>query len=158
MEIGNEDLDFTPAVEDQFNAAEESEDQEWGAMRKAESVVNKWLDFKRVKPLTREDFKDNIRSIVRAVADGVLSVDENHALVHQLIFPIGEGEKYKVFKYKPRLSDRDKTPYMKGVSLTDGKALTYATIAALANIPRGIIAAMDAEDMRIARAIAVFFI
>lgn len=124
----------------------------------ANQEVEAWLDYKNVRGKKREGLKEQIENIADAISEGILSINEEKYIVHRLLMPVGEEVKIEELKYKPRLSDKLKAPHMKGVSNTDSLGMLHATIAALTEKPRPVIANLDTEDMDVARSIAVFFI
>lgn len=127
-------------------------------IEKSTQEINEWLDYKNVRDKKREGLKEQTDNLADAISDGILVIDADKNIIHTLQIPVGEEIKYKELKYKPRLSDKQKIPYMKGVSNTDSLGMIHATIAALTETPRAIISALDTEDMDIARSIAIFFI
>jgi hypothetical protein len=51
----------------------------------AEQTVDKWLDYKRVKPAKRESYKASIENITDAVEEGSLILnEETHELEYTL--------------------------------------------------------------------------
>ena len=59
--------------------------------------IAKWLDFKRVKQSSKENYKGAIDELENAITEGYLSLDENFNLKLKLIFPI-ENEISKINK------------------------------------------------------------
>ena len=119
--------------------------------------VNRWMDYKKVRETKRESLHDQIESISEAFSEGLLVLKDDFTIEQTLVHPVGEDESIKSITYKPRLSDKQKQPHMKGVASNDQFGMMHAIIAALTNVPRAVVAGLDSEDMDIARAIAVFF-
>lgn len=124
----------------------------------ATGEVNKWLDFKKINDRKRESFKENIETLVDAVMDGSLVIDDKCNLVQTLKFPTeGEAPVTKL-EFKPRLKVETVQLHLQGVKASDGDARITAYIAALTSKPKKIIQALDTEDYSIGQAIAVFFL
>lgn len=124
----------------------------------ATKEVEGWLDFKRIKNAQREANKDTIDLMIDCVMEGDLEINATtNEIVHNLNFPVGEGDAIKKLTYRPRLNDSILEPFMKGVKPSDGFAISLAYIAALTNQTRGILGKLDTGDLRIARSIMVFF-
>lgn len=128
------------------------------SIEKSIQEINEWLDYKNVRTKRREALKEQIDNLSDAISDGILSIDDQKNIIHKLQVPVGEEKKIEELKYKARLSDKQKAPYMKGVANSDSFGMIHATIGALTETPRAIISALDSEDMNIARDIAIFFI
>lgn len=118
--------------------------------------IEKWLDFKKVKPKKREAYKDAIESLTDYVAEGILVLNEDFSLTQNLDFPIGIEKQFKSLDYKARIDVSTLQRQMSGVSTGDGRIL--ATIAALTGQEKAIVSKMDTEDYSVASSIAVFFL
>jgi hypothetical protein len=120
--------------------------------------VNRWLDYKVVSERKRESLKDSIETLVDAVEDGLLIVNDDHTIIQNLrIVPDGE-EPIKSLTYKPRLKVSEVHMQLANVKSTDADGRVCAYIAALTTKPKGIIRALDTEDYGIGQAIAIFFL
>lgn len=125
----------------------------------AEQEVNAWLDRKKIFKSIRETNKDYIDTLVDAMCEGVLSLDqETWEWNHTLLFPIGENESVKSIKYKPRLNDKMLKPFLNGVKNQDSDGRLLAHVAALTNTPREVLASLDSADKRISMSVAIFFL
>lgn len=124
----------------------------------AESEINSWLDYKKIDELQRESQEDQIKSLISFVQSGYLELNEDKTFTHKLKFPVGENETTTELKYKARLTEREISQKLHGVKSDDGDGRLLAHVQALTGQPKGIIAALDKEDFKIARAIAVFFV
>lgn len=124
-------------------------------LQTAESDINRWLDYRNVKPAKRESrYKPFIQTLVDAVCDGSLRVDDNHNLVQTLSVPFQGEIVIKELVYKPRLRvDEVKIK----VDQDDAFSMLTPYVAALTNQPLGLIRKMDTSDWDIARDIANFF-
>lgn len=124
----------------------------------AEQEVLSWLDYKKIDELQRENQEDQIKSLISFVQNGYLELNEDKSFTHKLKFPVGEGESTSELKYKARLTEREISQKLHGVKSDDGDGRLLAHVQALTGQAKGIIAALDKEDFKIARAIAVFFV
>lgn len=124
----------------------------------AEAEVNSWLDYKKVDDLQREDQEGQIKALISFVQGGFLELNEDKTFTHKLKFAVGESEATTQLTYKARLTEREISQKLHGVKSDDGDGRLLAHIQALTGQAKGIIAAMDKEDFKIARAIAVFFV
>lgn len=127
----------------------------------AREEVDKWLDYKKVNQSRREQYQDAIDDMVNAISEGYLSIDEDYNWVHKLKFPFQNGKDTLV--YRPRLTEAQLEPHMKGIKSDDSRGMIQAYIAALTGggekgLARGSVKKLDMEDMRVGRAIATFFI
>ena len=126
----------------------------------AEIEVQSWLAKKKIFDETKESLKAHVDVLIEAVVNGVLILNpETFEFTHKLLHPIGDGDVATIneFKYKARINDKQKSPYMKGVKGDDFEGSFNALLAALTSTSRGEIALMDTTDKRIASAIGVFF-
>lgn len=124
----------------------------------AEAEIDKWLDYKKVRPSKRDDKKANIQTLVWAVMDGDLVLGEDFALTQKLLYPISNEISIAEIKYKARLDTKTISSYING-SLKQGDflAMFLPYMCALTGQPKAIIQALDTEDYEIAQSIAIFF-
>jgi hypothetical protein len=123
----------------------------------AEQTVDKWLDYKRVKPAKRESYKASIENIIDAVEEGSLILnEETHELEYTLDIPIGES-KIQVLKFRPRLTVGEINKRLKGVSPKEADARVVAYVSALTGQNSGVIEMLDTNDYDVCQAISVFF-
>jgi hypothetical protein len=123
----------------------------------AEQTVDKWLDYKRVKPAKRESYKASIENITDAVEEGSLILnEETHELEYTLDIPIGDS-KIQVLKFRPRLTVGEINKRLKGVSPKEADARVVAYVAALTGQNSGVIELLDTNDYDVCQAISVFF-
>lgn len=120
--------------------------------------VNRWLDHKRVRQTKREEYKQHIESLVSAVQDGLLTVEEDCIITQHLLFPIGENGSIEDLKFKPRLSQEQLNPYVSKLSSGSADERLRAYICALTGQAVGIVSKLDSEDNTISQSIAVFFL
>ena len=121
--------------------------------------VNKWLDYKRVNDKKRESYKENIETLVDAVADGYLRLNqEDHKFILELKFPTDGESPVKSLEFKPRIKVSQVHQHLQGVKSTDADGRLLAYVAALTSQPSGIIKGLDTEDYNVALAIAIFFL
>lgn len=126
----------------------------------AEAEINQWLESKKVFPSTIESQKDSIEVLIDAMTMGNLvygdesKPDAEKQFKHILLHPLGDVTE---LVYKNRLNDRMLQPFLKGVDPRNSDERLNATIAALTDRARGIIAGLDSIDKKICNAIAIFF-
>lgn len=125
---------------------------------KAEEEVQSWLDFKKVSDSDREEHADYIKALANYISCGDLVLNEDKSFTHKLKFPIGVGEAITHLTYKSRMNSQQLKPYLSGVKTGDSNGLINAHICALSGENAGVIGALDKEDIKIARAIVVFFV
>lgn len=123
----------------------------------AEADVCRWLDLKRVRNRKRENSKDQIENMIDAVEDGVLSIDEDGVITHQLSFPIGDEVKKESISYKLRVSAGEIKKRTQRVGITDWDGRVTAYISALTGESENAVNRLDSDDFNIANNIALFF-
>lgn len=124
----------------------------------AEGEIGRWLDCKKVSNKKRESNRSSIDSLVDAVVEGLLVVQEDGSLIHTLKFPTDGESPLESLKYKLRLKVGDIHSYMKGIKADDADGRVAAYVAALIGKPLKLVQALDSEDYSISQAVAVFFI
>lgn len=129
----------------------------------AQQEVNQWLDFKKVSEKRRENYKENIETLVGSIVTGQLTLDQDSKeFTQNLLLPItAEGtDKVTVDKlvFKPRIAVKQIRTQMQGVKSTDLQGMILGYIAALTGKPKEVLANLDTEDYTVAQAIAIFFL
>ena len=127
----------------------------------AEAELTGWLDAKKVFQSVREGDagKQNIDDIIGFIMEGVLEINTDGTLKHNLIFPLGETSSIKELSYKQRLNDKMVQPYLKGVSPSDAFGVFLAYAAAATDQPKNILNALDSgTDRKVMQSIVFFFI
>ena len=120
--------------------------------------INKWLDYKRIKPNKRENYTDQIEALTAAIEDGSLVLNDDYTLTLKLEVPT-EGEPgISQLKFAPRLTVGQIHAQMNGVKSTDADARLIAMVAALTSMPKGVINKLDTGDYGICQNIALFFL
>lgn len=121
--------------------------------------VDKWLDNKRVRAKKREEQRDSIDTLIDAIAEGELVLDDDFNLIHNLRFPVGnEGHEIKQLTYVSRIKVSDIRKSLKGVKGGDSHGHMLAYVSALTAKPVAILSQLDTEDYPIAQAIMIFFV
>lgn len=121
--------------------------------------VNKWLKFKAVRKSTIESSKTAINSLVGAVEEGILELNEDFSWKHNLINPIvTEDSSTNFLNYKPRMYAMDIQTAMRGNSAGDSMAVMMAIASELTGVNRSIIKKLEIEDYGITQNIALFFV
>lgn len=124
----------------------------------AQQEIESWLDFKKINEKKREAQKEQIETLIDAVADGSLTLSPDKKLIQVLKFPT-EGEMpVTKMEYAPRLKVSTIHEKLQGVKSTDADGRICAYIAALTNNPKNVVKAMDTEDYGVAQAVAIFFL
>lgn len=123
----------------------------------AESAIEKWLDHKKIKAKKRESQKDAIETLVDAVMEGDLILDdETFQLKQTLSHPCGSIHE---LVFEPRLAMGKVRSKLKGIKITeDTTGYLMGYVATLTNQPYAVIEKLDSEDYKIGQAIAGFFI
>lgn len=123
------------------------------------SDVVRWMDHKRVPEKRRNALQAAQDTLVDAITDGSLILEDDFKWRHILVFPL-EGEVgVTELKYKSRLTDLDTEPYKKIVKGLDFDSQMKQTKLALTGQPLGVISKLDSStDKQIADAIALFFV
>lgn len=120
--------------------------------------VISWLDYKKVPASKREAYKDNIESLVNAVSEGTLVLNDDKSFTHHLIFPFGKEVTIDKLVYKPRIRVGDVYAHMNGIKTTDVDGRVHAYVCTLTGQPKEIVKQLDTEDIAVAQNIAIFFI
>lgn len=128
----------------------------------AEQDIIKWLDHKRVKASKREgQYKEAIDSLIEAISDGNLVLNEDFTFTQKLSFPLmndkGSAEVNEL-TFKPRLTVEETQIRLQSVKPGDGDGRIKAFVCALTGKNSGIIGKLDTEDYGTCQNIAVFFI
>lgn len=124
----------------------------------AREEVSKWLDYKRVGTVKREQNKDSINKIAEAISDGSLILEDKFIFVQTLKFPTEGEASLTSLRYRPRIQVKDIQKSTKGATSEDPQGIIIGYICTLTAQPLAIIQALDSEDYGIAQAIAVFFL
>lgn len=124
----------------------------------AAEEVEKWLNFKKVSTTQREEHAEFIKALAEYISVGILVLNEDHTFTHTLQFPIGTGDAITSLTYKARINPKILKPYLSAVKSGDSSGLIWAHICALTGQNSGVIIELDQEDIKIARAITVFFV
>ncbi len=119
--------------------------------------IEGWLDYRRERPKKREANKEYIEQLIEGVEEGVLSVDEDHNIIFELAFPIGNEKQIKELKFKPLLQVKDYHPHLKTVKSGDSDGRMMAYICGLTGQNSGVISQLYTNDLTMATNIAVFF-
>lgn len=123
----------------------------------AREEIEAWLDYKKIDDSQREDQESTIKALISYVKSGHLVLNEDKTFTHNLKFEL-ESAGIKELTYKARITEREITQKLHGVKADDGDGRLAAHIAALTGQVIGIVRALDKEDFKIARSIALFFV
>lgn len=124
----------------------------------AQLEIDSWLDHKKIKDKKREAHKNSIETLVEAIKDGSLVLNDDKSLEYQLSFPVGKEGQVKSLKFKPRVSVTELQDRKNGNKPGDGDALILSTISALTGIAVAQLKNMDSgDDYDVCGSISVFF-
>jgi hypothetical protein len=120
--------------------------------------VEKWLTYKKVSDKKRTARADNIESLIDAVEEGYLILNDDMSFTQLLKFPT-EGEKsISDLTFQPRLKVGSIHNHLQGIKSSDGDGRMCAYVCALTRMHSGFIKSLDTEDYSIAESIAIFFL
>jgi hypothetical protein len=121
----------------------------------------RWLDFKKVKTKKRDGNKDQQESIIEAIVDGDIRIDEKCNIIYKLLQPITDdgGEVFLAeLTFKPRLKVHEFNSKMKGVKANDVDGRLVAYVSALTGQNSGVIRKLDVDDYSICQNIIMYFL
>lgn len=128
----------------------------------ATKEFKEWLDTKKVsekKRIANEGFQD---TIVDAIMDGDMIINEDKTIDLKLKFPIintSGKEAFSSLIFKHRMTVGERSAACKGVKAEDGEGRIIGYVAALSSMTRGEINKLDSgEDFERASALAVYFL
>lgn len=124
----------------------------------ATNEIESWLDYKKVGQKKRESAKESIETLIDAVQEGILVVNEDKTITHKLKFPLEGESSITELIYKPRINSSLVQMHMQGVKSADTLGTYHAYGAALATKPKEVIKKLDTEDLSIVQNIALFFL
>lgn len=126
----------------------------------AQEEINRWLDYRRISARKREESDGLIKGLVDNVMDGVLVINEDNSITHNLLFPIeSEAGKASVtsINYKPRLYEFEISKATKGLKSGDFDGRMKAYAQALTGESTGILGKMESADHSISVSVISFF-
>jgi hypothetical protein len=111
----------------------------------------------------REQNQEAIENLENYIQEGALRIDENHNIIHKLIFPlVKDGEDGNVhteeLKYKARLQAYEQDQKLKNVKPMDINGRFAAIASALTGKATGTIKQLDSSDYAIMRDVVTFFL
>lgn len=121
--------------------------------------VKKWLNYKRIKPTTRQALGHNVSKLIEGVMYGDLVIESDFSITHKLNVPLTDptGQTiYDKLKYKARLTGEEINACVRAGAMTDFE-LTAAYGGALTGMVSGMMLKLDSVDMSILAAVTVFF-
>lgn len=122
----------------------------------AESEVNKWLDFKRVKNYKREDLKKVIKVLQELVSEGDLIVNSDGTLTYNLAF---ENAGVKSVTIQPRINMiefNERIARIAPVEQNDME-ITSVILSIITGEMNAVFKTLDTVDYEILKAISLFF-
>lgn len=128
-----------------------------------EAEFEKWLDFKKVPSLRREEKKDHQKVIVGAMVDGNLTIETggedstgSFFIKYKLLFPVGDDGLVSL-EIGPRINVKNRAG-LKHVDPQDGDRRIATVIGALSGANSSLVMEMDTEDMDVMQAVALYFL
>lgn len=126
--------------------------------------MNKWLDHKNVSQRKRnkKETKQQIETLIDAICDGDLTLDEDFNLVQTLRNPVKDKEGKQIvletLTFKPRLLLEDVESHLMNVKSTNTIGMLAAYTAALTGKSSSLLKKIDTDDNKTAQAIVMFFL
>lgn len=130
--------------EEEFN----TENVEKTGPELARETVNSWLDYKKVRQSTRDEYADIIDYLCDAVQSGELVLSEDFKFTYKLSFPTGVDNQVTELTFKSRINDNELSKFIKGVKATDNRNMMWGYAAALTVTSRGFIKTLDSIDLQ----------
>jgi hypothetical protein len=129
----------------------------------ANKEIQKWLDFKNVSPRKRntKETKAQIETLVDAICDGDLVLDEDFNLVQALRNPVLDKDGKPALKemvFKPRLLLEDVESKLMNVKSDNTIGMLAAYTSALTGVNSAMTKKIDTDDNKTAQAIVMFFL
>ena len=127
----------------------------------AEKDVQRWMDFKNLKPRKREERQAEIETIIESICDGDLILDKEFNFIQTLRNPVVDNEGksiLKEFKFKPRLLLEDVEPFLMNVKSTNMIGMLAAYTSALTGVGAGLTKKIDTDENKTTQAIVMFFL
>lgn len=134
----------------------------------AEIEVNKWFDFRKVKPKARDNYNEEVgkdallEKMIEGFEYGLLIFDpEKGYLKQKLEFPYQSengGVKISELDWKPRFREKELAEPLKGVKPNDREGRMKAHVAAITGIDRSFIGSLDYSDWSLSSTIVSYFL
>lgn len=121
--------------------------------------VNRWLDYKRVKPTKRMVNAEYIQELVQGICYGDVTINANNHIIHKLNFPIldkGGAILFDKLEYVPNLTAQKVNECVSAAGNSQ-ISMTIAYGAALSGKAVAIIGLLDTTDLAILASVGVFF-
>lgn len=123
--------------------------------------ITRWLDFKKVGEKKREDNQQFIDSLIEAVENGSVTIDEKNNLVYTLPDPVLSDDDEPVLEtltFKPRITVKELNSKLKGVKTDDADGRILAYVSAITGENAGTISRMYSEHYAVCTSIVMFFL
>ena len=126
--------------------------------KQAKAEFDRWVEAKKLSSKTLEKHRDDEETIIDAIQEGYLVLDEDLNLIQELKFPI-EKAGITQLQYPLRITEGELAASTKGIRGIDDLVgqMVIGYVSALTGIVKGHIRILDPVDMSIAKAIAAFF-
>jgi hypothetical protein len=126
----------------------------------AEKDFMGWFEAKKLPKNLLEKNAEDKESIINAIMEGVLVLDENNCFVQTLNFPvqIPNSEEIKELKFAFRVTEGVLAASLRGIKTDDliGQ-MSLAYVSTLTGQPKSIIRSLDPSDSYLGKKIAAFF-
>lgn len=148
------------------NQNEEKNERMLVSEKIARQDIEAWLDAKRIPAGKRKEAKEVIKTMTRAVVDGLLIWDgDQKRLTQVLIWPLGENEDIKTIEYKNRVTQGDISARMKGLNTDSDSSDTGdmtskvmgVYLSAISGLNAALVDRLDTVDYNVAQAVISFF-
>lgn len=117
--------------------------------------VNRFLDYRKVSDKRREEFKDQVDSLVEMVMDGDMVVNDDCSITYKIAFT--EDLPWSELKFMPRVKTRVVHEILRNhVKGSDGDGRVYAYLAAHSGITFGEVRLLDSFDSSRLSSLALF--
>lgn len=123
----------------------------------AEKEVTEWLDARKVGKSKREKQSDVIESMIEAMEEGRLVIEENRSITYTLIEPIKGDKDITELNFKFRITTEDIQIQMTGVNTKDVISVVLAYFSALTGVPKSVLRKLDSSDYSFGQGFASFF-
>lgn len=124
----------------------------------AQSEIDGWLDYKKIGEKKRESNQEFIDSLVEAVVQGYLIVEENHSLTQKLRFAVEGDLGFEELTYKPRVNAGIVQMHLQKVKIHDLQGMAMAYACALTDKSSALLKKVEqGEDWSLLQAIVIFF-
>lgn len=125
----------------------------------AEQEVSEWLDYKKVKPASRESNKQFVDVLIDSVMYGNVTIDaETKVITQTLDFPLKNKDGVETLTTLTYKSRSDAGALQKKAEGAKGMGIYTAYGSELTGQITATLNRLDSEDFKILQAITIFFV